>query len=58
MADEIGFVESLSMAVGGMVGGGIFAALGVVAITADTLAWLAFVVAGSSRSVRATRSSD
>jgi amino acid transporter len=46
MADEIGFVESLSMAVGGMVGGGIFAALGVVAITADTLAWLAFVVAG------------
>lgn len=47
MADEkIGLAETLSMAVGGMVGGGIFAALGVVAVTADTLAWLAFVVAG------------
>jgi amino acid transporter len=34
------------MAIGGTVGGGIFAALGVVANAADTLAWLAFVVAG------------
>lgn len=44
--DKIGLSESISMAVGGMVGGGIFAALGIVAVTADTLAWLAFVVAG------------
>lgn len=47
MADEkIGLVETVSMAVGGMVGGGIFAALGIVAVAANTLAWLAFVVAG------------
>jgi len=45
-AEKIGFAESVSMAVGGMVGGGIFAVLGVVAGAASTLAWLAFVVAG------------
>lgn len=45
-ADKIGLAESVSMAVGGMVGGGIFAALGIVAVTAGTLAWLAFIVAG------------
>lgn len=44
--DKIGLAESISMAIGGMVGGGIFAALGIVAVTADTLAWLAFVAAG------------
>ncbi len=43
---NIGLPEAVSMAVGGMVGGGIFAVLGVVAVTAGTLAWLAFVVAG------------
>lgn len=43
---KIGLTESVSMAVGGMVGGGIFAVLGVVASAADTLAWLAFIVAG------------
>lgn len=47
MADKkIGLVETVSMAVGGMVGGGIFAALGIVAAAANTLAWLAFGVAG------------
>jgi amino acid transporter len=47
MADEkVGLTESVSMAVGGMVGGGIFAVLGVVAGAAGTLAWFAFVVAG------------
>ncbi|MFB9804185.1 APC family permease [Haladaptatus pallidirubidus] len=45
-SQKIGLGESVSMAVGGMVGGGIFAVLGVVAVTAGTLAWLAFVVAG------------
>ncbi|MFB6125638.1 MAG: APC family permease [Halanaeroarchaeum sp.] len=45
-AESIGFSESVSMAVGGMVGGGIFAVLGVVAGAAGTLAWVAFVVAG------------
>ncbi|MFB6180103.1 MAG: APC family permease [Halorientalis sp.] len=43
---KIGLPESVSMAVGGMVGGGIFAVLGVVAGTAGTLAWIAFIVAG------------
>ncbi|WP_435153591.1 APC family permease [Haladaptatus sp. DFWS20] len=43
---KIGLAESISMAVGGMVGGGIFAVLGVVAVTAGTLAWFAFFVAG------------
>ena len=43
---KIELAESISMAIGGIVGGGIFAALGVVAVAADTLAWLAFVVAG------------
>jgi amino acid transporter len=53
---KIGLAESISMAIGGMVGGGIFAVLGVVAVAADTLAWLAFVVAGVIPSVRGTRS--
>ena len=43
---KLGLPEAVSMAIGGMVGGGIFAVLGVVAGAASTLAWLAFVVAG------------
>lgn len=46
MSEKIGLTESVSLAVGGMVGGGIFAVLGVVAATAGTLAWLAFVASG------------
>ena len=46
MSEKIGLTESISLAVGGMVGGGIFAVLGVVAATAATLAWLAFVASG------------
>lgn len=46
MSEKIGLTESVSLAVGGMVGGGIFAVLGVVAATAATLAWLAFVASG------------
>jgi amino acid transporter len=47
MADGgLTLTETVSMAIGGMVGGGIFAALGIVAVAADTLAWFAFVVAG------------
>ncbi|EFW92445.1 cationic amino acid transporter, putative [Haladaptatus paucihalophilus DX253] len=45
-SEKIGLPASVSMAVGGMVGGGIFAVLGVVASAAGTLAWLAFIVAG------------
>ncbi|MDS0282702.1 APC family permease [Haloarcula onubensis] len=46
MSDRIGLGESVAMAVGGMVGGGIFAVLGVVAAQAGTAAWLAFLVSG------------
>ncbi|WP_254543325.1 APC family permease [Halomarina pelagica] len=45
-SDDLGLAEAVSMAVGGMIGGGIFAVLGVVASTAGLLAWFAFVVAG------------
>ena len=44
--DGIGLAEAVSMAIGGMVGGGIFAVLGVVAGAAGTLAWAAFTVSG------------
>ncbi|WP_323171152.1 APC family permease [Natrialba sp. PRR66] len=46
MPAKIGGVESVAMAVGGMVGGGIFAVLGVVAAEAGPSAWMAFVVSG------------
>ncbi|WP_410765401.1 APC family permease [Haloferax sp. DFSO60] len=46
MSDTVGLPEAVSMAIGGMVGGGIFAVLGVVAGAAGTLSWAAFVVAG------------
>ena len=45
-SDQISFVEALAMAIGGMVGGGIFAVLGVVAVEAGPAAWLAFVASG------------
>jgi len=44
--EKVGLPESVSMALGGMVGGGIFAVLGVVAGAASTLSWFAFIVAG------------
>lgn len=43
---ELGFNAAWSMAVGGMVGGGIFSTLGVVITIAGRWAWLSFVVAG------------
>jgi amino acid transporter len=46
MADNIGLPGTISIAVGGMVGGGIFAVLGVVAAGAGTAAWIAFTIAG------------
>lgn len=47
MRGKIGLPEAVSMAVGGMVGGGIFAVLGVVALQAGRATWIAFVVSGS-----------
>lgn len=43
---KLGFTATWSMAVGGMIGGGIFSTLGVVVGIAGSLAWLSFIVAG------------
>jgi amino acid transporter len=43
---RLGFNATWSMAVGGMVGGGNFATLGVVIAIAGPLAWLSFLAAG------------
>ena len=43
---KMGFNATWSMAVGGMVGGGIFSVLGVVIELAGWWAWLSFVIAG------------
>ncbi|MEZ4981164.1 MAG: amino acid permease [Saprospiraceae bacterium] len=46
MSKKMGFNATWSMAVGGMVGGGIFSVLGVVVHSSGQWAWLAFVIAG------------
>lgn len=46
MSDRLGLPSAVSIALGGMIGGGIFSVLGVVARIAGTRTWLAFVVAG------------
>jgi amino acid transporter len=46
MRKKMGFNATWSMAVGGMVGGGIFSVLGVVVHSSGQWAWLAFVLAG------------
>ncbi|UPV99194.1 APC family permease [Halorussus gelatinilyticus] len=46
MSDDLGLTEAVSMALGGMIGGGIYAVLGVVVKVSGPLAWLAFVLAG------------
>ncbi|HMU46141.1 MAG TPA: APC family permease [Chitinophagaceae bacterium] len=44
--EKMSFNATWSMAVGGMVGGGIFSVLGVIVATAGQWAWLSFVIAG------------
>jgi hypothetical protein len=44
--DKLGFNATWSMAVGGMVGGGIFSTLGVVIAIAGSWTWLSFAIAG------------
>lgn len=44
--EKMGFNATWSMAVGGMVGGGIFSVLGVVILVAGQWAWLSFLLAG------------
>jgi len=45
-SEKMGFSATWAMAVGGMVGGGIFSVLGVVIEMAGAWAWLSFVLAG------------
>lgn len=44
--EKMGLNATWSMAVGGMVGGGIFSVLGVVVMLAGSWAWLSFILAG------------
>jgi hypothetical protein len=44
---KLGFNQTWSMAVGGMIGGGIFSTLVVVVAIAGRWTWLSFVVAGA-----------
>jgi amino acid transporter len=46
MAENLGLEEALSMALGGMIGGGIYAVLGVVAEITMSAIWFAFLSAG------------
>ncbi|WP_115862781.1 APC family permease [Halorussus litoreus] len=46
MPEQLGLRESISIALGGMIGGGIYAVLGVVVQVSGALAWLAFALAG------------
>ena len=43
---KLGFVATWALAAGGMVGGGIYTALGVVIAVAAQWAWLSFAIAG------------
>jgi amino acid transporter len=43
---DLGLTGAVSMALGGMIGGGIYAVLGVVVKVSGALAWLSFVLAG------------
>ncbi|EFW91516.1 hypothetical protein ZOD2009_13171 [Haladaptatus paucihalophilus DX253] len=46
MTERLGFTETVSFALGGIIGGGIFAVLGVVAQVAGPTAWIAYLVTG------------
>jgi len=46
MSNSLGLKEGVSMALGGMIGGGIYAVLGVVAGITMSAIWIAFLVAG------------
>lgn len=45
-SEKLGLKECVSIALGGMIGGGIFAVLGVVAQIVEAATWFAFVLAG------------
>ncbi|WP_121823630.1 APC family permease [Halostella salina] len=46
MSGRFGLTEAVAIALGGMIGGGIYAVLGVVVKVSGALAWLAFAIAG------------
>ncbi|MFB6090720.1 MAG: APC family permease [Halobellus sp.] len=46
MAESLGLTEAVSIALGGMIGGGIYAVLGVVTRITGAATWAAFVLAG------------
>src|SRR5512147_1585848 len=46
-ARDLGFLGAFSIGIGGIVGGGIFATLGIAVTEAHGSAWLAFVVGGA-----------
>jgi len=46
MASELRLREAVSMALGGMIGGGIYSAFGIVVAISGEIAWLAFLIAG------------
>ena len=47
MGESLGLKEAVAMALGGMIGGGIYSAFGIVVAISGKLSWLAFLVAGS-----------
>jgi amino acid transporter len=47
MGEQLGLTECVSIALGGMVGGGIYAVLGVVAQITQAATWFAFALAGA-----------
>jgi amino acid transporter len=46
MGEKLGLGSAVSIALGGMIGGGIYAVLGIVVAAAGAAAWLAFLLAG------------
>jgi len=46
MGEQLGLKEAVAMALGGMIGGGIYSAFGIVVAISGTTAWRAFTIAG------------
>ncbi|WP_458207506.1 APC family permease [Haladaptatus sp. NG-SE-30] len=46
MGEKLGLKEAVAMALGGMIGGGIYSAFGIVVAISGKVAWLAFAIAG------------
>ena len=47
MGEQLGLKEAVAMALGGMIGGGIYSAFGIVVAIAGKAAWFAFLIAGA-----------